>query len=231
MTETGTVHSGPGSAAVAAAEVRIPPLPLSEWTDASREVFAFWGEPDAWDNGSRTNIVMVLANHPALAMAYNQFGKHLLVESTLSARARELIVLRVAWLIKCEYEWHYHVGYAAHLGMSLDEIAEIKVGPDATGWNANDRAVLCAVDELWSGSRVSDATWQELSRELDRQQLMDLVFTIGQYVMLSWSIEALGIELEGGVDKIGFDLKTVSGEPPIERFRPGETEDWSASGS
>jgi 4-carboxymuconolactone decarboxylase len=219
------------AAGYAFADPRIVPLPQAEWTDASREVFAFWGEPDAWENGSKTNIVMVLANHPALAMAYSQFGMHLLVHSTLSVRARELIVLRVAWHIKSEYEWHYHVGYAAQIGMGLDEIADIIIGPEAERWNACDRSVLMAVDELWSRSRISDATWAALSDVFDRQQLMDLVFTIGQYVMLSWAIEALGIKLEDGVDKIGFDLKTASGAPPIARLRPGEADDWSASGS
>ncbi len=65
---------------------RILPLPREEWTDAAREVFAFWGDPDAWENGSKTNVVMVMANHPALAMAYNAFGKHLLIDSTLPVR-------------------------------------------------------------------------------------------------------------------------------------------------
>ncbi len=37
---------------------RIPKLPRAEWTNASREVCAFWGEPNAWEEGSKTNIIM-----------------------------------------------------------------------------------------------------------------------------------------------------------------------------
>ena len=40
---------------------RIPRLPREEWTDAAREVFSFWGEPHAWEEGSKTNIMMVMA--------------------------------------------------------------------------------------------------------------------------------------------------------------------------
>lgn len=209
--------------------VRIAPLPAEEWTDEAREVFAFFGEPGAWENGSRTNTQMVLANHPKLAMAYNAFGKHLLIDSSLPVRPRELIVLRVAWLLKSEYEWHYHVGYGLTAGLTLDEIAAVRDGPDAPEWaecNA-DRAVLAAVDELWTQSRISEPTWSELSRNYDRHQLMDLVFTIGQYVMLSWAISSFGIQLEGGVDRIGFDLTTRSGWPPGSTYRPGEVEDWT----
>jgi 4-carboxymuconolactone decarboxylase len=210
--------------------VRIAPLPREEWTDEAREVFAFFGEPEAWANGSRTNTQMVFANHPKLAMAYNAFGKHLLIDSSLPVRPRELIVLRIAWLLKSEYEWHYHVGYGLTAGLTLDEIAAVRDGPDAPEWadrNA-DRAVLAAVDELWTQSRICDATWSELSCHYDRHQLMDLVFTIGQYVMLSWAISSFGIQLEDDVDRIGFDLKTPSGRRPGSTYRPGEVEDWTA---
>lgn len=205
---------------------RILPAPREEWTDATRAVFAFWGEPGAWDNGSKTNIVNVLANHPALATAYNSFGKHLLVDSTLPVWPRELVVLRVSWLVKSEYEWHYHVGYALAAGMTLAQIAAIGEGPDAPGWNDDDRAVLRACDELHATSRITDATWAALERQFSRHQIMDLVFTIGQYVMLSWAIAAFGIQLEDGVDRIGFDLRTASGNAPGGRYRPGETENW-----
>ena len=90
----------------------MPVLPRAEWTEAARDVFAFWGEPGARENGSKTNMVMVLAHHPALALSYYHFGRHLLIDSTLPSRARELVVLRVAWLVRSAYEWHYHVGYA-----------------------------------------------------------------------------------------------------------------------
>ena len=45
---------------------RIPPLPREEWTDDSREVFAFWGEPNSWEEGSKTEIIQAMANHPPL---------------------------------------------------------------------------------------------------------------------------------------------------------------------
>ena len=75
---------------------RIGNLPRAEWTDAAREVFAFWGEPNAWEEGSKKNMSMVLANHPPLALAYSTFGKHLLLTSTIAVRPRELVVLRTA---------------------------------------------------------------------------------------------------------------------------------------
>ena len=38
-------------------------------------------------------------------------------------RPRELIVLRAAWLQKCLYEWHYHVGYGLNARARWDSMA------------------------------------------------------------------------------------------------------------
>src|SRR5688500_2355939 len=44
----------------------------------------------------------------------------------------------------------------------------------------------------------SPMTWAVLARHLDKHQLMELVITIGHYVMLSWAITVWGTELEPG---------------------------------
>jgi 4-carboxymuconolactone decarboxylase len=203
---------------------RIVNLPREEWTDAAREVFAYWGEPGAWENGSKTNMTMVLANHPELANAYHTFGRHLLLASTIAVRPRELIVLRTAWLQKCEYEWHYHVGYALKAGLTMDEIAAIRDGWRSPVWDdkEEDRAVLRSVDELVQDQRIGDEAWAALSRRFDKRQLMDFLFTVGNYVVLGWAVATFGIPVEEGVDPIGFDLKTRSGKDPGRSNRPFE---------
>jgi 4-carboxymuconolactone decarboxylase len=205
---------------------RIPRLPREEWTDASREVCAFWGEPNAWEEGSKTYVIMVMANHPELGKVYNIWGKHLLMANTVPIRPREMIILRVGWNLKSGYEWHNHVGYGLNAGLTLGEIAAIREGPDAPNWNDDDRAVLRAVDEQMEIGRITDPTWAKLAAIYDKKQLMDLVFTIGHYVMIGWSISSLGVRLEDGADRIGFDLQTQSGRTPGLSYKPGENEDW-----
>lgn len=203
---------------------RISNLPREEWTDEARHVFAYWGEPGAWENGSSKNLSMVLAQHPALANAYHTFGRHLLVDSKLPVRPRELVVLRSSWHLKAQYEWHYHVGYALTAGMSLEEVAAIRDGPESPVWDGKDadRAVLAAVDGLYRDSAIADETWAVLAQHFDRHQLMDLVFTVGNYTMLGWAISAFRMPIEDDVDVIGFDLMTQSGTIPGASRRPGE---------
>jgi 4-carboxymuconolactone decarboxylase len=206
---------------------RIKPLPREEWTDPAREVFAFWGEPNAWEEGSKTNIIMVLANHPKLAMTYSHWGKHFLMENSLSTRQQEIVILRVAWLTKSAYEWHNHVGYGVNAGLTLDEIAAIRDFPAGNhGFTEEEAAMIRACDELMERNNLSDETWNTLSTTLDRHQLMDLVFMIGHYVMTSWAISVFGVGIEGGADAVGFDLKTKSGKTPGATYKPQESEDW-----
>lgn len=210
------------------ADWRIPKIPREEWTDEAREVFSFWGEPNSWEEGSKTNIMMVMANNPDLGKAYNVFGKHILVTNTVPLRERELVVMRVAWLVQSEYEWHNHVGYCLNLGMSLEEIAAIKEGADsAFPFSDFDRAVMRGCDELVRNNDLTDATWEALSKGFDRKQLMDYVAMIGSYVQTSWMITAFRMPLEAHTDKIGWDLKTASGKTPTRTYKPGETDDWA----
>jgi len=205
---------------------RILPLPKDQWTDASREVQAFWGEPGAWEEGSKTSILPVMANHPPLGQVFNIWGKHFLMANTLPVRVLEIIILRVAVKENSAYEWHNHVGYGMNAGLTLEEIAAIRDYPAAGAWDVVEGAVLAAVDELLDGGDITDGTWAALSAHYSTQQMMDLVFTIGHYVMTSWALSAFRVPIEGGADPIGFDLKTRSGKLPGKTYKPGEKEDW-----
>ncbi len=208
---------------------RINHLPRAEWTDDAREVFAFWGEPNAWEEGSKTNVMMVMGNHPDLGKVYNIFGKHFLMNNTLNTRQLEIIILRVAWRVKSAYEWHNHVGYGMNAGLSLEDIAAIRDFPQGGDWNEEEAGLMQAVDELIDDNVISDGTWAVLSKTLGTRQMMDLVFTIGSYTMTSWALASFGVAIEGGADPVGFDLKTKSGKIPGKTYKPGETEDWTST--
>lgn len=205
---------------------RIPLCPREEWTDAHREVFAFWGEPNSWEEGSKTNIIMTTGNHPALGKVYNLWGRHFLMENSLNTRQLEIVILRVSWLIKSAYEWHNHVGYAMNAGITLEEIAAVRDFPEGCAFNEEETALIKACDEQMGDNRIGDETWATLTKYFDKRQLMDLVFTIGHYAMTGWAIASFGVPIEGGADAIGFDLRTKSGRIPGKSYKPGEHEDW-----
>jgi hypothetical protein len=46
-----------------------------------------------------------------------------------------------------------------------------------------------------------DATWSALAAELDTQQLMDVVFTVGAYETVAMAFRAFGIELDADLER------------------------------
>jgi len=85
---------------------------------------------------------------------------------------------------------------AGDAGLDGDAIARVAAGPDAPGWSPLDRAMVAAVDELLAEARIADETWAVLAAELDRPQLMDLVFTVGAYDVLAMAMLSFGIQLD-----------------------------------
>src|SRR5574341_1349286 len=174
---------------------RLAPIEESQWSDAVkttlREIKIARGEV--------FNIFKTLPHHPDLMRRWLVFGNHILFKSTLSARDRELLILRIGWLCQAEYEWGQHVRIGLQAGVTDAEIHRIKAGPDAAGWNERDQVLLKATDELHKDSHISDTTWQGLSKHYNTQQLMDIVFTVGQYNLVSMALNTLGVQLDEGL--------------------------------
>lgn len=142
------------------------------------------------------NALGVLAHHPALTTAYHHLIGHALFATTLSVRQRELLVLRVAHLRDAPYEWAQHAFLAKEVGISPEEVARVRVGPDAEGWDPLEQALLAAADELVADARIADATYARLAAALDTQQLMDVVFTVGAYEVLAMFLRSFEVELD-----------------------------------
>ena len=181
------------------AEPRIEPLPESEWDPELAEVFG--GQSDSVPRRTRVlNIFRTLAHHPKLLRRWTVFGNHVLFKSTLQPRERELVILRTGWNCRAEYEWGQHSRIGREAGLTDEEICRIPIGPDAAGWSATDADLLRAADELHHDSRVSDDTWDRLTARYDTQQMLDLLFAIGQYTLVSMVLNSCGVQLDPGVE-------------------------------
>lgn len=147
-------------------------------------------------NGKPVNIFRVLLQHPKLVRAWGKFASYILSDQqTLGAREREIAILRIGWLNQAPYEFEQHVRIGKTSGLTDDEIERIKQGPQA-GWSKHDAAVIQAADDLFKNSVVSDETWNALSERYNTEQLMDVVFTIGQYNLVSWALNSFGVPLD-----------------------------------
>ena len=155
-----------------------------------------------WAEGSDLrgmHLLGTLARYPALAKAFLTFNAHVAGASSLTARERELLILRISWLRRSDYELVQHLVLGRRAGLSEEEIERIGHGPDAAGWSQQDAALLRAADELHAGARLSEASWTRLSAHYSEQQLMDLVFCVGCYEVIAMAANSFATQLEPGV--------------------------------
>lgn len=121
--------------------------------------------------------------------------------SKLSPRHREMLILRMGWNCRSEYEWAKHVGSvgrAREHGLDPGWIAE---GPKAQGWSPLERTLLHVADELYHDGNVSDATWKALSGGYDLGLAMSAVFSAADYRAISMSLNTYGVQLEEGDER------------------------------
>jgi alkylhydroperoxidase family enzyme len=135
----------------------------------------------------------ILARQPDLLAPFLTWAATLALQGVLSHRDHELLALRVAANCKSEFEWIEHVEYARAAGLADDEIDRIARPVDEGAWTEAERVLLRATDELTNDCTVSDPTWSELSRYYDAPALVEILFVVGQYTMLSMVANAAGL--------------------------------------
>jgi alkylhydroperoxidase family enzyme len=179
---------------------RLTPLPPKEWSKAAGAALAPllppMGRPKGEGRPRGLNALGVLARYPEVALAYNTLTGQIMYGSTLSARLRELLVLRVAAVRDAEYMWRQHVASAGDNGVQPDEVLRVALGPDAPEWSDLERGVLLAADELLGSARIGDGTWSVLAGELQEREVMDVVFTVGTYDVLAMALKSFDVPLD-----------------------------------
>jgi 4-carboxymuconolactone decarboxylase len=175
--------------------LRLTPLPAEEWDDNARTALASLIPPDRANPDGAGNVLSTLVRHPDLTQAYLPFNTYLLRKSTLPPRVIETAVLRAVCRGDCGYLWSHHLPIAARVGLSPKDIAAIRSGKCG---DRQDQMVIQAVDDLTSHTTVTQATWEELGQAFTDEQRMDLVFTIGGYLLLAMAVNTFGVQDEHG---------------------------------
>ena len=189
---------------------RIPPLPIEEWGDdevaALRTAYGpavvdrFFS--DAPDTPPVPNALTTMMRHPALAGPFLTYNTVLLRASALEPRWRELMVLRVAWRTRSNYEWVQHVRLAPRYAITSAEIDAIARGAAASTWEPLEADLLAATDQLLDGYRIDDATWARLAEQLDERQLVEVAFVVGTYTCLAMVFNSIGLKVDPELDAV-----------------------------
>ena len=150
-------------------------------------------------DGRPLNIFGVLGHHPKLLKRFQLFAGFLLNKGLLPDREREIVILRIGWNARSEYEFGQHTLIGRDAGLTADEIAALTRRPDEHDWSAGDRDLIALADELAADDRVGDATWERLAARWSEAELVELLLVAGMYRLVSGFLNSTGVQLDEGV--------------------------------
>ena len=99
----------------------------------------------------------------------------------LDARLRELAILRTGIVGECRFEYSQHLKAARAIGISDSKLQAIKAWATSDQFDAAERAVMAASDELVSRNLVEDATFAALKKHLPDESIVELFYVIAIY--------------------------------------------------
>jgi len=164
------------------------PLKPDNWADELTEIRSFLGKP--------LNIHGMMAHHPQLLQSWMPLRNHVVANSSLSGRHRELLILRTAHLCQADYEWQHHVERGLIAGLQMDEINRVTEGAEASGWQPDEAALLNAADDCHGKSKLTDKTREQVQAYFSSKQQLDIMVTVGMYKTLAMIIKTWDVPME-----------------------------------
>jgi 4-carboxymuconolactone decarboxylase len=145
------------------------------------------------------NVFRMVAHAETAFRPWLRFGGALLGAAQLDALLRELAILRVAKLTPgADYEWVQHVPIALATGATDEQIAALATGDvEAECFSSEQRVVLRFTTEVVRDATPAEATWVAASGRFTPRELIELLLTIGQYMMLGRIMATTRLDIDG----------------------------------
>lgn len=166
----------------------LTPLPTDEWDESIQHIAERLGEP--------LNIHKIIAHNPVLMQAYTPLRYHVVRDSTLTGRQREILILRVAHLLQSEYEWSHHVRRGQAEGLSLKEIEMVREGSQLSHWSADEKFILELVDQMFALQELTQETASGILDTVGKKGLIDAVFTVSVYFGLGSLLKTFDVPID-----------------------------------
>jgi 4-carboxymuconolactone decarboxylase len=174
---------------------RIPPVEPPYEPDLET-MLRKWMPPNS--DAEPLKLFRTLGVHQELASRMRPLGAGILGHGSVDPIDRELVIHRTCARCGAEYEWGVHVlAFGKPLGLSDEQVAATVNGSgNDPVWSEQQALLIRLADELYDTDTISDELWAELAARWQPAQLLELIITAGWYRLLSYVINACGIELE-----------------------------------
>lgn len=145
----------------------------------------------------KLNVFRMMAHAETNFRPLVLLGTSILSQQKLSPKLRELAILRVATLSNARYEWTQHVPIAEATGATRAQIEALERGEaPAACFDETERALLAFTTEVVRDVRASEATFAAACVRLSPQEIVELLLTIGYYMLIARLLETTAVDLD-----------------------------------
>lgn len=135
-------------------------------------------------------------NSPPFAAVAEPFGAYVSKLSSMTTRAREIVILLHAVWLQSAFEWHWHEQFARKAGLEDGQILAIKEKRAARFEDATEQAIYDLSVALLEKRCVDDAVHETAMRLLGHQGVADIVGLIGLYTMIALTLDFYRVPVE-----------------------------------
>ena len=147
--------------------------------------------------GRLINIYRMLLNSPPLAESWFNHSNAVRWKTTLDGRLREIVIIRMGHLTRCDYVLRQHVpSLALADGLGIEECDALADWRRSRFFDARERAALAYADTMTRDIAVPDDVFAPVRRYFDERQIVELTVLIGTYNMNARVLRALELDLE-----------------------------------
>jgi AhpD family alkylhydroperoxidase len=147
--------------------------------------------------GRLINIYRMLLNSPPLAESWFNHSNAVRWRTALDGRLREIIIIRLGHLTRCEYVLRQHVpSLALADGLTREECDALADWQATKFFDERERAALAYADTMSRDIAVPDPVFAAVKRHFDDRQIVELTVLVGTYNMNARVLRALELDLE-----------------------------------
>jgi len=166
---------------------RLQPVEPAKLTPEQRKVY------DAIASGPRGGVrgpFLALLHVPELADRLQHLGEYIRYNTSLGRKLSELAIIVTARGLRCQYEWYAHAKIAAEAGLPAAAIEAIRTDKDPGFTDSKERLVYDFARELITSKRVSDATYDAVTKTFGTAGAVELAGMVGYYSMVAMTLNA-----------------------------------------
>jgi 4-carboxymuconolactone decarboxylase len=139
------------------------------------------------------NLHRMMAHAPPLMQASGDMAVAFRDEAVLARALAEIVVLRTAQVVDCDYVWRRHLSLARSAGVNQQQIAEVARWSDSAAFTPAQKTALRFAEKAAGGAPVDDETFAALRRDFSPREIVALTMLVAFYVSTAIFVKTLAV--------------------------------------